>query len=140
MRGGEAAARRYARALLDVALEKGDNALRQDLDDLGQLYADNAELRTMLLHPGVPAEKKTAVIAAVLRGRPSDLLQRLVTLLVQRDRIELLPLIVSPLHAIRGLLLLPACALNLGSVLNTVANVYRVVGVILSAGVAQPRC
>jgi len=95
MKGGESAARRYARALLDVALEKGDSALRQDLEDLGQLYADNAQLRTMLLHPGVPAEKKTAVIAALLKGRPSDLLQRLVVLLVQRDRVELLPLVAN---------------------------------------------
>jgi F-type H+-transporting ATPase subunit delta len=95
MKGGEAAARRYARALLDVALEKGDTALRQELDDLGQLYADSAELRTVLLHPGVPPEKKTAVIAALLKGRPSELRQRLVGLLVQRDRIELLPLIAK---------------------------------------------
>jgi F-type H+-transporting ATPase subunit delta len=95
MKGGESAARRYARALLDVALEKGDSALRQDLEDLGQLYADNAQLRTMLLHPGLPAEKKTAVIAALLKGRPSDLLQRLVGLLVQRDRVELLPLVAK---------------------------------------------
>ncbi|PYQ42026.1 MAG: ATP synthase F1 subunit delta [Acidobacteria bacterium] len=95
MKGGEAAARRYARALLDVALEKGDADLRPDLEDLGQLYADNAQLRTMLLHPGVPAEKKTAVIAALLEGRPSELLQRLVGLLVQRDRVELLPLVAK---------------------------------------------
>ena len=95
MKGGESAARRYARALLDVALEKGDTALRQDLEDLGQLYADNAQLRTMLLHPGVPAEKKTAVIASLLAGRPSALLQRLVGLLVERDRVELLPLVAK---------------------------------------------
>ena len=95
MKGGESAARRYARALLDVALEKGDTALRQDLEDLGQLYADNAQLRTMLLHPSVPAQKKTAVISALLKGRPTDLLQRLVGLLVQRDRVELLPLVAK---------------------------------------------
>ena len=95
MKGGEGSARRYARALLDVALEKGDTALRQDLDDLGRLYAEHAELRTLLLHPAVPAEKKTGVIAALLRGRPSDLLQRLIALLVERDRIELLPLIAK---------------------------------------------
>jgi F-type H+-transporting ATPase subunit delta len=95
MKGGEAAARRYARALLDVALEKGDTAIRQDLEDLGQLYADNAQLRAMLLHPGVPTEKKTAVIAALLKGRPAELLQRLVGLLVQRDRVELLPLVAK---------------------------------------------
>jgi F-type H+-transporting ATPase subunit delta len=95
VRGGEAPARRYARALLDVALEKGDTALRQELADLGQLYAEHAELRTVLLHPGVPPDRKTAVVAALLRGRPSDLLQRLIGLLVQRDRIELLPLIAK---------------------------------------------
>ena len=95
MKGGEASARRYARALLDVALEKGDTGLRQDLDDLGRLYVEHAELRTLLLHPTVPPEKKTAVVAALLRGRPSDLLQRLVTLLGERDRIELLPLIAK---------------------------------------------
>jgi F-type H+-transporting ATPase subunit delta len=95
MKGGEAAARRYARALLDVALEKGDDALREQLETLGQLYTGHAELRTLLLHPTVPPEKKTAVIAALLRGRPSDLLQRLVALLLQRDRIELLPLIAK---------------------------------------------
>ncbi|HEV7502574.1 MAG TPA: F0F1 ATP synthase subunit delta, partial [Vicinamibacteria bacterium] len=65
MKGGEGSARRYARALLDVALEKGDTALRQDLDDLGRLYVEHAELRTLLLHPTVPTEKKTGVIAAL---------------------------------------------------------------------------
>jgi F-type H+-transporting ATPase subunit delta len=95
VKGGEGSARRYARALLDVALEKGDTGLRQDLDDLGRLYVEHAELRTLLLHPTVPPEKKTAVIAALLRGRPTDLLQRLITLLGERDRIELLPLIAT---------------------------------------------
>jgi F-type H+-transporting ATPase subunit delta len=95
MKGGDASARRYAQALLDVALEKNDTGLRQDLEALGRLYVENAELRTLLLHPTVPTEKKTAVIAAILRGRPSDLLQRLITLLVERDRIELLPLIAK---------------------------------------------
>jgi F-type H+-transporting ATPase subunit delta len=95
VKGGEAAARRYARALLDVALEKGDANLRQELEVVGQLYAEHAELRTLLLHPTVPAEKKTAVVGAVLRGRSSELLQRLIGLLAQRDRIELLPLIAK---------------------------------------------
>ena len=93
VKGGEGAARRYARALVDVAAEKGETGLRQDLDTLGQLYGDHAELRTLLLHPTVPADKKLAVIGALLGGRPSDLVTRLVRLLVERDRIELLPLI-----------------------------------------------
>jgi F-type H+-transporting ATPase subunit delta len=95
VKGGEAGARRYARALLDVALQKGDTNVGTDLEDLGRLYGEHAELRLLLLHPTVPPEKKTAVVAALLRGRPSDLLQRLVQLLLQRDRIELLPLIAK---------------------------------------------
>jgi F-type H+-transporting ATPase subunit delta len=95
MRGGEAAARRYARALLDVALAKGDRGVGEALEMLARLYRTHADLRAVLVHPGVPAEKKTAVVAAVLRDRPSALLEKLVGLLVQRDRIELLPLIAD---------------------------------------------
>ncbi len=96
MKGGETAARRYARALLDVALEKGDEGLRQDLADLARLFSDSPELRAVLRHPGVPAEKKTAVVASLWRrGTSSPLLQRLVALLVERDRVEILPLIAD---------------------------------------------
>jgi F-type H+-transporting ATPase subunit delta len=95
MRGGETAARRYARALLDVALAKGDRTVGAALDELAQLYGAHAELRAVLLHPAVPADKKTAVAKALLGARPSELLERLVALLVQRDRIELLPLIAE---------------------------------------------
>ena len=93
MKGGEGAARRYARALVEVALEKGETGLQKDLETLGQLYGDHAELRTLLLHPAVPPDKKVAVVGALLGGRPSELVSRLVRLLGERDRIELLPLI-----------------------------------------------
>ena len=94
--GHEAVARRYTRALLDVAAEKGDSGLLEDLEVLARLFAEHAELRAVLLHPAIPGDKKTAVIAALWRGRrASDLLLRLITLLVQRDRLELLPLIAA---------------------------------------------
>lgn len=94
-KGSEAVARRYARALLDVAGEKGEgDALRAELERLAALYTESSELRLVLLHPAIPTEKKTALIAALSpRGRPSDLLQRLIALLVERDRVELLSLI-----------------------------------------------
>jgi len=95
MKGGtEAVARRYARAALDVAQAKGDTTLRTELDELAAVLASSPELRNVLSHPALPAEKKTAVIGALWGGRrPSDLLLRLVSLLAQRERIELLPLI-----------------------------------------------
>src|SRR5262249_43671361 len=87
-------ARRYARAALDVALGKGETSLGEELDELARLFETSGELRSVLLHPAVPAEKKTAIVAALLRDRePSELLRRLVTLLAQRERIGLLPLV-----------------------------------------------
>src|SRR4051812_18258869 len=94
MKGSEAVARRYARAARDVALAKGDTSLRTELDEVAEVVTASAELRTVLGHPAIPADKKTAVIASLWRGRrPSDLFLRLMDLLAQRDRMELLPLI-----------------------------------------------
>jgi len=89
------AARRYARALLDVAQARKDDGLRADLERLAALYAAHGELRHVLLHPALPAEKKRAVVAALWPGGPSELLLRLLDLLVARDRVELLPLIAQ---------------------------------------------
>src|SRR3954463_13169027 len=96
MKVSAGSARRYARAALDVATAKGDGRLQEDLEALARAVSGNAELRTVMVHPAIPAEKKTAVVAALLGGGgASDLLQRLVSLLLQRDRIELLPLIAQ---------------------------------------------
>jgi F-type H+-transporting ATPase subunit delta len=90
------AARRYARALLDVARERQDEGLRADLERLAALFSSHAELRHVLLHPSLPLEKKRAVVRALWgQGKPSELLLRLVDLLVARDRLELLPLIAQ---------------------------------------------
>jgi F-type H+-transporting ATPase subunit delta len=97
-RGTPAGARRYARALLDVGVAQGDTTVGQDLEDLARVFAQSAELRAVLLHPTVPAEKKTAIVAALLghtRGPGPGLIERLLALLVERDRLELLPLIAE---------------------------------------------
>src|SRR3954463_5213790 len=95
MKVSAGSARRYARAALDVATAKGDGRLQEDLEARARAVSGNAELRTVMVHPAIPAEKKTAVVAALLGGGASDLLQRLGSLLLQRDRIELLPLIAQ---------------------------------------------
>jgi F-type H+-transporting ATPase subunit delta len=93
MRSGTATgARRYARALLDVAVAQGDTNVAAALEELAGLFSGSAELRAVLLHPTVPVAKKTAIVGALIgRGQRSVLLDRLVTMLVERDRLELLP-------------------------------------------------
>lgn len=93
MRGDAGAARRYARALLDVALKGGQDAgaLRTDLDEAVRMLKSSRELQQALEHPALPLDKKKKVLAALFAGRGSALLLKLLDLLVERRRLALLP-------------------------------------------------
>lgn len=89
-----AAARRYARALLDVALEQAAAAgLREELRDAQLLLEGQRELLKLLAHPALANDKKKSVLRAVFSGRASPLLLRLIEMLLDRQRIALLPAI-----------------------------------------------
>jgi F-type H+-transporting ATPase subunit delta len=88
------AARRYARALLDVALPQGDaETLRRELREAAALLASQKDLQSALEHPALPAEAKRKVVEAVWGRRGSPVLGRLMALLAERGRIALLPAI-----------------------------------------------
>jgi F-type H+-transporting ATPase subunit delta len=91
-------ARRYARALLDVALSgakthgTSPESLRRELQEAVALLAESRELSAVLSHPGVGAEGRKKVAAAVWgKAKASPLLRRLLELLVEHRRIGLLP-------------------------------------------------
>ena len=85
------AARRYARALLTVALEKGDPAeLGRELQEAVELLDTYPELRKVLAHPAVSTERQRLIASSIFKGA-SDLLSRLLQLLVERQRTLLLP-------------------------------------------------
>lgn len=87
-----AAARRYARALLEVALAKGDPAqLRTELTQVSELLAGSRELSRALFHPGLGAERRQRLMQALFAGRGSELLNRLLALLAEKGRVALLP-------------------------------------------------
>jgi len=90
-----ALARRYARALFDAAARQGPQtplALRDELRAFAPLLAGHAELRHALQQPGLGAEPRRRVLAALAgRAGGSVLLRRLVELLASRDRVALLP-------------------------------------------------
>jgi len=94
-------ARRYARALLDVALQQGDpEALRRELREAAALLGGQKELRAALEHPALSAAAKTKLVQAVWGGRGSVLLARLMTLLAERGRTPLLAAIEESFTAL----------------------------------------
>ncbi len=100
MRGtARSLARRYARALHDVALPAGPDvplALRDELSRLATLVGGHAELRRTLENPALGTEPRRRVILAIAdRTGASPLLRRLLELLAARDRANLLPDIAS---------------------------------------------
>jgi F-type H+-transporting ATPase subunit delta len=85
------AARRYARALLELAVGAGDPAaVRQRLREAAEV-ATQPDLLLVIDHPTLPAVRKRAVLAAVLGAGQDDLVLRLVLLLAQSRRLSLLP-------------------------------------------------
>lgn len=102
------AANRYARALLDVAIQETarsaapaavNDALRQieaQLDGFARLVAEHRDLQEVLISPAVPASRKHAAVAAVAeRGRVAPVLARLLVLLADRDRLGLIPEVLA---------------------------------------------
>ena len=92
---GRAVARRYAKALIDLAgrddrLEEIGAQLLQHRDLLGM----NAALQRVLYNPGVSTEVKAGILAQILeRTQPAPLLRRFLLLLVEKDRLRQFDLI-----------------------------------------------
>jgi F-type H+-transporting ATPase subunit delta len=92
---GRAVARRYAKALIDLAgrddrLEEIGAQLRQHRDVL----STNAALQRVLYNPSVSIEVKTGILAQILaRTQPAPLLRSFLLLLVEKDRLRQFDLI-----------------------------------------------
>ena len=102
-------ARRYGRAVLDVAIQEADpEAVQQQLDDMAELIGGHDELRRALTNPAVPTPRKRAAVAALLErvsavSTVSPVVSKLLLLLSERDRLGLLD------ELRRGVRRVPAC-------------------------------
>ncbi|MBM3770254.1 MAG: ATP synthase F1 subunit delta [Acidimicrobiia bacterium] len=88
------AAARYARALLDVALqEQTDLAqIESQLAAIVYLFASHDAAKKVLLNPAVPATRKGAAVAAIAnQAGMSPIVGKLLVMLAERDRLVLLP-------------------------------------------------
>ena len=89
---------RYARALFDVSQSQGElERIEREVSEFVALVDEHKALRESLLNPAVPPRPKRAVVAALLEhaGEQSQITNRLLTLLAERDRLSLLPEILE---------------------------------------------
>jgi F-type H+-transporting ATPase subunit delta len=93
-----AAATRYARALFDVVLKEGGDLEQIDehLTTFAGLFSLYPLLEKVLLNPAVPVPRKRAVVSE-LTGRLgiAPVLAKLLIMLAERDRLVLLPDLLS---------------------------------------------
>ena len=86
-------ATRYARALLDVAIQESDPAVvEQELASVARAMAGSAELRRALTSPGIPQQIRvnvTNALAVTMGVQPP--LAKLLKMLADRGRLDLVP-------------------------------------------------
>jgi F-type H+-transporting ATPase subunit delta len=97
-------ARRYARAMIDLAREQGVLVeVARDLSELASLIRTHAEFRHALVSPSYPPEQRRAVLEKVADG-PGDhavhpLTRTLLELLSDKDRVSYIPLVADAFRA-----------------------------------------
>jgi F-type H+-transporting ATPase subunit delta len=93
MRGARTLARRYARALLELAVEGGSSpeALRSELEQVRDVTAGQVELADVLRRPTVSDEAKKKILRGVFGPAAlSPLAARLLEILAERGRLAIL--------------------------------------------------
>ena len=95
-----ASAARYAKALFDVAVnESSPEQAEEALTAFFDLVRSHADLRQALTSPAVPATRKRAVVEHLLdRQQCYGPVRKLLLLLADRDRLELLADLVAVYH------------------------------------------
>ena len=94
----KAAAARYARALFDVAVkEHGDlQEIEQQLANFVALFRQHPTLEKVMLNPAVPVPRKRAAVSELTtRLGVVAVLVKLLALIAERDRLVLLPDVLS---------------------------------------------
>lgn len=80
--------RRYARALYEVAEEKGKvEEYLQDLRDICDLLDNNEDLKKLIEYPQISTRKKKKIIIELFKGRIDEELLSFILILVEKKRI-----------------------------------------------------
>ena len=88
---------RYARALLDLAVETGAlEAVESDIAGLKAMLAESADLRALVVSPRFDAEEKAKALTAVAaRAGASEITKKFLGLLAMNRRAAALPIVID---------------------------------------------
>lgn len=90
------AAKRYAKALFEVAREKGQVAqVEQELESVMTALNENADLSKLIKHPSIEAAVKTGLIKQIFGSSVSEAVLNTLQLLVERRREDVLDAFVK---------------------------------------------
>lgn len=85
-------ASRYAKSLIDLAIEKGQlEQVFADMQLLQQICKGNRDFVSLLRSPVVKGDTKTKIVKAITTGKISELTDSFITLLIRKTRESNLP-------------------------------------------------
>ncbi|MEM6830318.1 MAG: ATP synthase F1 subunit delta [Bacteroidota bacterium] len=80
-------AARYAKPILELAVEKSIlEEVKEDMENLSNLYKNNRDLYLMLHSPIIPNLKKVEVIKAIFKGKVNDLTLQSFETILRKNR------------------------------------------------------
>ncbi len=88
------AAKRYAKALFELAENQAKlDQVHADLKNINEAIENNQELKSLLTNPTLTKKKKTQIVQKIFDGKIDELTAKLIQLLGEKDRLDLLPAI-----------------------------------------------
>ena len=86
------AARRYAGALFNIAVERNEaDDVARNLADVTAVTSQSPELMSVLHHPRVTRERKKEILAQVFHNQVRPDFEHLLLMLVEKDRASIIP-------------------------------------------------
>lgn len=84
-----AVAKRYARALFEVASENQTiDTTENELNQITELIAQDADFKAILTHPKITAAEKNQMLKTLFEGKVADTTLNFLTLVIERGREE----------------------------------------------------
>lgn len=86
-------ASRYAEAVIDLAYQAGDKvaeSIAGDLKAVNEVVASTSDFTVILNHPAISSDEKKKLLLNLFEGKVNELTTRLLSLLCDKRRLELL--------------------------------------------------